>query len=182
MVLPVSMPEKDPNLHLPAVRFPCAVHLLVLTVGKIRERYLKEGIEEYLTRLHPYASVKVVEVKDHVMKGTTPAELTAIREAEGRALLRAIPLDCQIVALDPEGECWNSTQFAGKLKQWEINGHHTVVFIIGGELGLSDEVRDRCVHRLSLSPMTFTHQLTRLILLEQLYRCFRIIRGEPYHR
>lgn len=174
--------NKDPNLHLSAARFSCAVHLLVLAVGKIRERYFKEGIEKYLVRLRPYASVKVVEVKDHAVKGTTPAELASVREAEGRALLRALPADCQAVALDPGGELWSSSQFAGKLKQWEITGPHTVVFIIGGELGLSDEVKQRCIHQISLSSMTFPHQLVRLILLEQLYRSFRIIRGEPYHR
>ncbi|MDD1672257.1 MAG: 23S rRNA (pseudouridine(1915)-N(3))-methyltransferase RlmH [Methanomicrobiales archaeon] len=158
------------------------MQLLILAVGKIRERYLNVGIEEYLVRLRPYASVKVIEVKDHTARGTASAEMTAIQEAEGRELLRALPSDCQVVALDPEGERWTSSQFAGKLKQWEITGPHTVAFLIGGELGLSDEVRDRCAHRLSLSPMTFTHQLARLILLEQLYRGFRIIRGEPYHR
>ena len=155
----------------------------VVAVGKAKERYIEEGIAEYEKRLRPYASCEIVEVKDErVPKNASPAEEAKVKEQEGERILAAVRDGALLVALDCGGEMWSSENLAARLRTWEISGTHEVCFVIGGPLGLSRAVLDRADIRLSLSRMTFLHTLVRVVLLEQIYRAFRIVRGEPYHK
>lgn len=159
------------------------MRISVVAVGKAKERYIAEGIAEYEKRLGPYGGARVIEVRDErIPKNASPAEEVQVKEREGERLLAAVPDGALVVALDPEGETWSSEELAAHFGQWEINGVRDVSFLIGGPLGLSDELYARSDLRLSLSKMTFLHTLVRVILLEQVYRAFRILRGEPYHK
>lgn len=120
--------------------------------------------------------------EEHVPERASARETELVKEKEGGLLAKNIRESDFVVVLDPRGETWSSEELAGKIKGWEISGTSRVAFLIGGPLGLSDVVRKRADVLLSLSKMTFTHPMTRLILLEQIYRAFRIIRGEPYHK
>jgi len=159
------------------------IQITVIAVGKIKEKYLREGIAEYEKRLVPLVKLKILEIPEarhpaHI----TPAKEASAKEEEGSRILAAIPAESQSVALDVTGEGWSSMDLAGAIDRWELAGRNRLAFIIGGDLGLSAEVLSHCQMRLSLSPMTFTHQMARMIFLEQLYRAFRIKRGEPYHK
>ncbi len=157
------------------------IHLV--TVGKIRERYLVEGIAEYVKRLRPYTRLAISEIDDERRPlNLSPAQQKQILAREGKKILAAIPDGSMLVALAVDGKPYSSESLADLLKNHEVSGAGTVTFIIGGDLGLSPDVLERCDLRLSLSPMTFTHPMVRLILLEQVYRAFRIMRGEPYHK
>lgn len=156
--------------------------LKIVASGKIRERYLAEGIEDYARRIRRYAELEIREVPDEPNPGQGEAREAIAREREGERILEALPAEAVVIALDPQGEEWSSTELAERLAKWELSGPYTVAFAIGGELGLSPKVLACATHVLSLSRMTFPHQLARLLLLEQLYRAFRIHRGEPYHR
>ena len=159
------------------------IQITVIAVGKIKEKYLQEGIAEYEKRLGPLVRLKIVEISEERRPAhTSDAQKTAATEAEGSRILAAIPTESFTIALDVAGEGWSSMDLAGTIDRWEMAGRNRLAFIIGGDLGLSGEVLSRCPLRLSLSPMTFTHQMTRMILLEQLYRAFKIKRGEPYHK
>jgi 23S rRNA (pseudouridine1915-N3)-methyltransferase len=155
----------------------------VLAVGKIREGYLQEGIEEYAKRLRSYTTLHIQEVPDE----RAPPRASAVqkektREKEGDHLLAVLPSGACIIALHPAGKELTSEEFADRIGRWEVEGPHTLGFLIGGELGLSDAVLAAADLQMSLSRMTFPHQMVRLILLESLYRAFRRVRGEPYHR
>ena len=142
----------------------------ILAIGKLKERYLIEAVEEYLKRLKPYATVEIVELQ----------ECRTIEE-EGEKLISRLPKDSWICVLDVFGEVMSSEQFAQTMSNLALNGQSKLVFVIGGAFGISDKIRKMANLRLSLSKMTFTHQMTRLILIEQIYRAFKINRGEPYH-
>ena len=142
----------------------------ILAIGKLKERYLIEAVEEYLKRLKPYATVEIVELQ----------ECRTIEE-EGEKLISRLPKDSWICVLDVFGEVMSSEQFAQTMSNLALNGQSKLVFVIGGAFGISDKIRKVANLRLSLSKMTFTHQMTRLILIEQIYRAFKINRGEPYH-
>jgi 23S rRNA (pseudouridine1915-N3)-methyltransferase len=155
----------------------------IIAVGKIRERYLSDGIAEYVKRLRPYVKLRVTEVDDD----RRPASLSLAHQGqflarEGEKILAAIPEGSVTVALAVDGKPFSSEELAAFLKKREVSGASQVTFIIGGDLGLAPSVMERCDLVLSLSSMTFTHQMVRLVLLEQVYRAFRIMRGEPYHR
>lgn len=142
----------------------------ILAIGKVKEKYLIEAVEEYLKRLKPYATVEIVELQ----------ECRTIEE-EGEKLISRLPKDSWICVLDVFGEVISSEQFAQTISNLALNGQSKLVFVIGGAFGISDKIRKVANLRLSLSKMTFTHQMTRLILIEQIYRAFKINRGEPYH-
>ena len=144
--------------------------ITILAIGKLKERYLIEAVEEYLKRLKPYATVEIVELQ----------ECRTIEE-EGEKLISRLPKDSWICVLDVFGEVMSSEQFAQTMSNLALNGQSKLVFVIGGAFGISDKIRKVANLRLSLSKMTFTHQMTRLILIEQIYRAFKINRGEPYH-
>ncbi|HBT47912.1 MAG TPA: 23S rRNA (pseudouridine(1915)-N(3))-methyltransferase RlmH [Peptococcaceae bacterium] len=159
------------------------MEIYIVAVGRVRERYLQDGIKEYLKRLRPYARVDIIEGPEERVPGNpTPGEEGRILALEGRSLLRLVPDGAYIIALDREGKMLSSQELAEHLAGLALQGRSQVAFVIGGTLGLSREVLDRAHFKLSFSRMTFPHQLMRLILLEQLYRAFKIGRGEPYHR
>jgi 23S rRNA (pseudouridine1915-N3)-methyltransferase len=160
-----------------------SMQIRIIVVGKIKEKFVQVGIAEYDKRLRPYAKVQIVEVADEKRPGSaSPATESAAIEKEGERILAAIPEDSFVIALDVKGRSWSSEELAASLREWELSGQNHLAFVIGGDLGLSPAVRTRSNMRLSLSPMTFTHPMARLLLLEQVYRAFRILRGEPYHK
>ena len=159
------------------------MNITIITVGKLKEKYLKQGIDEYLKRLTPYAKVKIVEVPDEqAPDNLSEAEIEDVKRKEGNKILSKIGADEYVITLEIEGKQLSSEQFAKKLDELATYGKSKVSFVIGGSHGLSEEVKKRSNYALSFSKMTFPHQLMRLVLVEQVYRAFRIIRGEPYHK
>lgn len=159
------------------------MNITIISVGKLKEKYLKQGINEYLKRLSTYAKVKIVEVADEKAPETlSEKEEEEVKQKEGERILGKISPDTYVITLDLQGKMITSEQLAGKLDELATYGKSKVAFVIGGSLGLSETVRKRSNYALSFSKMTFPHQLMRLILLEQVYRGFRIMRGEPYHK
>ncbi|MDK2992471.1 MAG: rRNA (pseudouridine1915-N3)-methyltransferase [Clostridiales bacterium] len=155
----------------------------VVAVGRIRERYIRDGIDEYVKRLRPYCRLNIMEVTEQqAPQDLSKADMESVKIKEGRAILEHIKGNEYIIALAIEGAMMSSERLAGYISDLMISGHSSITFIIGGSLGLSSEVLARADMLLSFSPMTFPHQLMRLILLEQLYRCFKINSGEPYHK
>jgi len=155
----------------------------IIAVGKIKERFLSEGIAEYTKRLGPYLKLALMEIPEESRGARASAGQEALaKEKEGERILAAIPEHAYVVALDLGGTGVSSTALAARLHEWQLEGKSTIVFVIGGDLGLSAEVLRRAAFRLSLSPLTFTHPMARLILVEQLYRACRINSGEPYHK
>lgn len=159
------------------------MQIRVIAVGKIKEKFLQDGIAEYEKRLRPYAKVQIVELADEKRPASaSSATEAAAMEKEGDRILSAIPDGSFVIALDVKGKSWSSGDLATSLGDWELSGKNQLAFVIGGDLGLAPAVLARSDMRLSLSPMTFTHPMARLLLLEQVYRAFRILRGEPYHK
>jgi len=155
----------------------------VITVGKLKEKYLKQGIDEYLKRLSTYAKVEIIEVADEkAPEHLSEAEMEEVKWKEGERILSHLSEDTYIITLEISGRMLNSEQLAAKIDELGTYGKSKLAFIIGGSLGLSKEVQNRSDLALSFSKMTFPHQLMRLILLEQIYRAYRINRGEPYHK
>jgi 23S rRNA (pseudouridine1915-N3)-methyltransferase len=159
------------------------LNISILTIGKLKEKYLKQGIDEYLKRLSTYAKVEVIELPDEkAPENLSETEMEQVKEKEGERLLGKVSDDTHVIALAIEGKMKSSEQLAKELDQLATYGKSKVAFVIGGSLGLSKAVMKRANDTLSFSKMTFPHQLMRLILLEQVYRAFRINRGEPYHK
>jgi 23S rRNA (pseudouridine1915-N3)-methyltransferase len=159
------------------------VNITIVTIGKLKEKYLKQGIDEYLKRLSIYAKVEVIELPDEkAPENLSETEMEQVKEKEGERILGKISDDTHVIALAIEGKMKSSEQLAKDLDQLATYGKSKVAFVIGGSLGLSKAVMKRANDTLSFSKMTFPHQLMRLILLEQVYRAFRINRGEPYHK
>ncbi|MCB5935535.1 23S rRNA (pseudouridine(1915)-N(3))-methyltransferase RlmH [Caldibacillus thermoamylovorans] len=155
----------------------------IITVGKLKEKYLKQGIDEYLKRLSAYAKVEIIEVADEkAPEHLSEAEKEEVKRKEGERILSHLSEDTYIITLEISGRMLNSEQLAAKIDELGTYGKSKLAFIIGGSLGLSKEVQNRSDLALSFSKMTFPHQLMRLILLEQIYRAYRINRGEPYHK
>jgi|SRR5208283_4333469 len=155
----------------------------IIAVGKIKERFLAEGIAEYERRLSPYLKFSMAEVADE-RRGvhSSAGQEQLIKDREGDRILAAIPEGAYVVALDVQGHQLSSEGLAARMHDWQMAGTNVITIIIGGDLGLSEAVLARAALRLSISPMTFTHQMVRLILLEQIYRACRINSGEPYHK
>jgi 23S rRNA (pseudouridine1915-N3)-methyltransferase len=159
------------------------MHIRIVAVGKTKERYLADGIAEYEKRLRPYVKLLVNVIADEKRPaGISAASEEQVREREGERILAAIPPGAVVVALDVQGRLLSSQDLACRFRDWEIAGKNSIVFVIGGDLGLPDAVLSRADLRLSISPMTFTHQMVRLILLEQIYRAVKMNHGEPYHK
>jgi 23S rRNA (pseudouridine1915-N3)-methyltransferase len=159
------------------------VNISIVTVGKLKEKYLKQGIEEYLKRLGSYAKVDVIEVSDEkAPEELSETEMVQVKQKEGERILAKINPDVYVIALAINGKLKSSEELADSLDKLATYGKSKVAFVIGGSLGLSEEVLKRSDEQLSFSKMTFPHQLMRLILVEQIYRAFRINRGEPYHK
>lgn len=159
------------------------MQISVIAVGKIKEKYLQQGIDEYLKRLRSYAKIQIIEVPDEkTPENASEAIERQIKDKEGSAILAHIKPDSHCIALAIEGKQQTSEELAGSLDNLATYGKSQITFVIGGSLGLSEHVLKRADEKLSFSKMTFPHQLMRMILLEQVYRAFRINRGEPYHK
>lgn len=154
----------------------------IAAVGKLKEKYLREGVAEYEKRLRPYASLELSEIPEaRLAEKPSQAELKEALADEGRRLLRLVPERGTLIVLDVAGDLLSSEQLAEKMAALALQGQSDLTFLIGGAFGLSDEVRKRADLRLSFSRLTFTHQMVRLLLYEQIYRAFKINRGEKYH-
>ena len=159
------------------------MEITIIAVGKIKEKYLKEGIAEYLKRLSPYARLTVIEIDDeNAPEYLSPAEAEKVVKKEGERILTKIPPSSFVIALDLKGKNLSSEELASFISEKSLYGKSRLTFLIGGSLGLSTEVLERADFKLSFGRMTYPHQLMRLILLEQIYRAFKIVRGEPYHK
>ena len=159
------------------------MHITVICVGKIKEKFFTAAVEEYKKRLSRYCRLDIVEVADEKTPDkASPVLEEQIRRKEGERILRNVREDAYKITLEIAGEMPDSEELSGKLEKLGITGISHIQFIIGGSLGLSGEVLAVSDYRLSFSRMTFPHQLMRVILLEQVYRSFRIIHGEPYHK
>jgi 23S rRNA (pseudouridine1915-N3)-methyltransferase len=159
------------------------VNISIITVGKLKEKYLKQGIEEYLKRLTAYAKVEMIEVADEkAPEELSGLEMVQVKQKEGERILAKISQDTYVIALAIQGKLASSEELADSLDKLATYGKSKIAFVIGGSLGLSEDVIKRSNEQLSFSRMTFPHQLMRLILVEQIYRAFRINRNEPYHK
>ncbi len=159
------------------------MNISIICVGKIKESYYREALEEYIKRLSKYCKTDIIEVKDEQTKeGASEREETIVKETEGKRILDKIPDGSYVISTAIEGRRLSSEQFASHIDSLGVKGVSRLVFIIGGSLGLSDEVKKRADMMLSFSDMTYPHQLMRVILAEQIYRAYRIIKGEPYHK
>ncbi len=159
------------------------MNISIVTVGKLKEKYLKLGIEEYVKRLNSYAKIEMIEVPDEkAPEILSDIEMKQVKQKEGERILAKINPDTYVIALAINGKLKSSEELADNLDKLATYGKSKVAFVIGGSLGLSDDVLKRSDEQLSFSKMTFPHQLMRLILVEQIYRAFRINRGEPYHK
>jgi len=161
------------------------MNIEIICIGNLKEPYLKDAEKEYLKRLTPYCKIKVTELKEEKLpRDAGRAEEDKVRELEGKALLNAASKTekAYVFALDMRGRQLASEEFAEKLKGLALGGRPDLIFLVGGSLGMSEDVRERSDEIISLSKMTFPHQIARVILLEQLYRSHKISRGEPYHK
>lgn len=159
------------------------MQITIVTVGKLKEKYLKDGIDEYSKRLTAYCKLQVVEVADEkAPEELSAVEMEQVKRKEGERILAQIKQDHYVIALAIDGQTWSSEKLSSELDRLATYGKSQVAFVVGGSLGLSVDVLKRADAQLSFSKMTFPHQLVRLILLEQVYRAFRISRGEPYHK
>ncbi|WP_406677286.1 23S rRNA (pseudouridine(1915)-N(3))-methyltransferase RlmH [Moorella sp. ACPs] len=158
-------------------------HIDIVAVGRVREQYLRDGINEYLKRLQPYARVRILEGPEgKIPEPLNPARVEQILAAEGEGLQRLLRPGAYTIALDREGVMLSSEELAMRLADLALAGRNNLAFVIGGTLGLARDLLEAADLRLSFSRFTFPHQLMRLILLEQLYRAYKIQRGETYHR
>ena len=157
--------------------------ITILTVGKIKEIYLKDAIAEYAKRLSRYCKLEIVEVADEkTIENASQVLETQIRDKEAERLMKYIREDAYVITLEIKGKQLTSEELSEKINQLGIQGKSHIIFVIGGSIGLGDEILKRSDYALSFSKMTFPHQLMRVILLEQIYRSYRIINGEPYHK
>ncbi|MCR5604913.1 MAG: 23S rRNA (pseudouridine(1915)-N(3))-methyltransferase RlmH [Lachnospiraceae bacterium] len=155
----------------------------ILCVGKLKEQYLKAATDEYSKRLSRYCRLNIIEAADEkTVEGQSEALDIKVRDIEGERLLKYIKPDAYVIALEIEGEQLTSEKLAQRLEEIGVRGFGRIQFVIGGSLGLSQDVIRRADMHLSFSKMTFPHQLMRVILLEQIYRSFRINNNEPYHK
>lgn len=158
------------------------INIKLVVVGKLKEKFHKEEVNEYLKRLSKYSKVQIIEVEEEKIKDNSSLkENEQILQREGNNILRYIKDNEFVFLLDLHGKEISSEEFANKIDQLMIN-YSTINFVIGGSLGVSEDLRKRSNFKLKLSPMTFTHQMTRIIILEQIYRAFKINNNEVYHK
>ena len=155
----------------------------VIAVGKIKEKYLKDAVTEYSKRLSRYCKLEIIEAADEKTPDhASVAVEDTIRAKEGERLLKHIRDDMYVITLEIGGKMLTSEEFAEKIETLGVQGKSSIAFVIGGSIGLGKEVLKRSDFALSFSKMTFPHQLMRVVLLEQVYRGYRIVNGEPYHK
>ena len=154
----------------------------VLAVGKIKEEFIRGGIDEFMKRLTRYAKVNIIEVDDEkIPNNASGADLDQVKEREADKLLKRLPPNTYVIVLAVQGKPLSSEDLSQTMQDLMNQGHSDITFIIGGAVGLHQKVVQKADFVLSLSGMTFTHQMIRMILLEQVYRAFKIMKGEPYH-
>lgn len=159
------------------------MNIQIVSVGKLKEKYLKLGIEEYTKRLNSYAKIDLVEVADEkAPENLSEADMEIVKKKEADRILAKISADTYVIALAIEGKMKSSEQLATDLESLMTYGKSKIAFVIGGSLGLHEDVMKRSDEKLSFSKMTLPHQLMKLVLVEQIYRAFRIIKNEPYHK
>lgn len=159
------------------------MRIRIILVGKVRERYLRDGVAEYLKRLGPYAHVELVELQDEpVPETSSEKQLAAARQVEAERIARTLRDSEYVVALDIRGTEMSSENLSKWVQERGLSGDPNLAFVIGGTTGLAPEILTRARLRMSMGPMTFPHQFMPMLLAEQLYRAFRIGKGEPYHR
>ena len=157
--------------------------ITIVCVGKIKEKFYRDALVEYTKRLSRYCSLSITEVADEKTKEqASDVECAIIKDREGERILKSIREDGYVIALAIDGKYLDSVELSKKIENLALTGKSNLYFVIGGSLGLSDEVMKRADYKLSFSRMTFPHQLMRVILLEQIYRSYRIINHEPYHK
>lgn len=157
--------------------------ITLLTVGKIKEKFMRDAIAEYTKRLSRYCRLEIIETPDEKTPDcASEVAQEAIREKEGERILKYVKDGAYVITLEIGGKMLDSVQFADKIQCLGIQGISHIIFIIGGSLGLGKNVLQKSDFALSFSKMTFPHQLMRVIVLEQIYRCYRIMNGEPYHK
>ena len=157
--------------------------ITLITVGKIKEKYWNMAIDEYAKRLSRYCKLELIEVADEkTPDGASEALEMQIKGKEAERILAKIPQDAYVIPLAIQGTMLDSVQFSKKIEQLGVRGHGHLVFVIGGSLGLADKVMERGNESISFSKMTFPHQMMKVILLEQIYRGYRIMNNEPYHK
>ncbi len=158
------------------------MQIQILCIGKIKDAYISSGIAEFEKRLRPYGKIFITELAEvKIPENTSVSEELRVKEREGELILANAKEGFMKIALDPNGISLSSEEFADVFRDAKLSGKN-LCFIIGGPLGLSPELLKSAEKKLSLSRMTFTHPMTRLILFEQVYRAFRILHGEPYHK
>lgn len=159
------------------------MNINVIAVGRIKEKYIREGIDEFSKRLSRYVKLNIIEIADvKAPENLSEKEMNIVIEKEGDRLISKIPQNSFIISLEIEGKDISSEILSKKIENMMIEGVNDITFIIGGSLGLCKQVKKLSNFKLSFSKMTFPHQLMRLILLEQIYRSFRIMKNEPYHK
>lgn len=159
------------------------MNIQIVSVGKLKEKYLKMGIEEYTKRLGAYAKIDLVEVADEkAPENLSEADMEIVKKKEGDRILAKIGADTYVIALAIEGKMKTSEQLSGDIESLMTYGRSKIAFVIGGSLGLHEDIMKRSDEKLSFSKMTLPHQLMKLVLVEQIYRAFRIMKNEPYHK
>lgn len=159
------------------------MNINIIAVGKVKEKYILNGIDEFKKRLSVHAKVNIIEVSDEAAPENLSAnEMEIVKNREGERILKKIKDSDYVITLEIKGKKLTSEKFASLVEKTALDGHSTIDFVIGGSLGLSQEVMKRSDYALSFSDMTFPHQLMRLILIEQVYRAYRIINNYPYHK
>jgi 23S rRNA (pseudouridine1915-N3)-methyltransferase len=159
------------------------MNITIICVGKIKEKFLRDAIDEYSKRLSRYCKLEIIELSDEkTPDSASEKEELAIKEKEGEAILKVIKDNMHVIALDLAGKNLTSVEFSDYINELGVTGNSNIAFVIGGSLGIAKSVLNRANYKLCFSKMTFPHQLFRVMLLEQIYRGFRIMKGEPYHK
>lgn len=156
------------------------MNIKIIALGKIKEKFLKDSIDEFLKRLTPYASVEIIELSAIEIKDANLTE--RVLEQEGEKILSHIKPQSFVITMEIKGKMFSSEEFAQKIQELTNDGFGEIIFVIGSSCGISPKVSNRADLKMSMSKMTFLHQFARLILVEQIYRAFKIIKGETYHK
>lgn len=159
------------------------VHINIICVGKLKETYLKQAVEEYSKRLKKYCDLEIIEINDEQLPNKIKESIIEqVKEKECKKIIENIKSDSYVIPLDLRGKQYTSEEFSEKIDNIQVQGYSNITFIVGGTLGLTQEVLNRANETICFSKMTFPHQLIRVFLLEQIFRAFKISKGETYHR
>ena len=157
--------------------------ITIIGPGKLKEKYLKDGIAEFQKRLTSYTKLEIIEVPDEKCpENLSPADMEIVKKREGEKIISKLSSSSFIITLELEGKQLTSEELSNKIEDITVRGYSHITFIIGGSLGLHKNVREKSHFKLCFSKMTFPHQMMKLILIEQIYRGFRILKNEPYHK